>query len=435
MYRGLGSDLVVVTPNSRQPRVCIVTAGHLSTCPRMLKAADALCEAGYAVRVVSTSFMPWAAEADLHVRRTRSWRWTVVDYTRESGGGLRIRSGLRFRAARSLAAAYGAMRCPLPLVRRAVLRMNNELMRAALSEPADLYLGGGGALAPTAMAARRSSVPYALDLEDFHSAEQEDSPQARLSHALIERVEADVLPGASFLTAGSEAIADAYIEKYGIRPTSINNTFPLPKQPPLIAPRGSRPLTLYWFSQTVGPNRGLEDIIIAAEMTGLSAELHVRGQSAPGYVESLKQLTEYSAPGIRLVHHAPKPPDEMIKLCGGYDVGLALEQPRVFNRSICLTNKAFTYMHAGLAMALTDTLGQRPILRALGDAAIGYKPGGVATLAEGLKRWDADDALLQSAKQASWNAARVRWHWEHPLERGALLGLVANTFGTQRRCA
>ena len=55
-----------------KPRICVVTAGHLSTCPRMLKAADALAEAGYRVRVVSTQQTDWAAEADLDVRRRRA---------------------------------------------------------------------------------------------------------------------------------------------------------------------------------------------------------------------------------------------------------------------------------------------------------------------------------------------------------------------------
>ena len=41
-----------------------MTAGHMSTCPRMLKAADALHGAGFDVRVVSASHTPWAVEAD-----------------------------------------------------------------------------------------------------------------------------------------------------------------------------------------------------------------------------------------------------------------------------------------------------------------------------------------------------------------------------------
>ena len=65
-------------------RICVVTAGHLSTCPRMLKAADALHAAGYAVRVVSANHTPWAQAADREVVRSRGWKWTVVDYARET---------------------------------------------------------------------------------------------------------------------------------------------------------------------------------------------------------------------------------------------------------------------------------------------------------------------------------------------------------------
>jgi hypothetical protein len=114
----------------------------------------------------------------------------------------------------------------------------------------------------------------------------------------------------------------------------------------------------------------------------------------------------------------------MIDLSRGYDCGLALEQTHILNRRICLTNKAFTYMLAGLGIVLTDTPGQRPIAEDLGRNAIVYVPGDVETLARGLKRWAEDRAALQAARRASWEAARRRWHWEHPLERGTLLGAV-----------
>ena len=43
---------------TRRARITVVTSGHLSTCPRMLKSADALAEAGYNVHVVATSTEP-----------------------------------------------------------------------------------------------------------------------------------------------------------------------------------------------------------------------------------------------------------------------------------------------------------------------------------------------------------------------------------------
>ena len=88
-----------------KPRVCVVTAGHLSTCPRMLKAADALHDAGYRVRVVSTRHVSWAWQTDLSVRDRRRWAWQVVDYDRASARRKQVSSGVRFRGAQAAALA------------------------------------------------------------------------------------------------------------------------------------------------------------------------------------------------------------------------------------------------------------------------------------------------------------------------------------------
>ena len=71
----------------KPPSICVVTAGHLSTCPRMLKAADALYAAGWRVRMVSASHSAWAVAADRAARATRRWGWTVIDYARETAPG------------------------------------------------------------------------------------------------------------------------------------------------------------------------------------------------------------------------------------------------------------------------------------------------------------------------------------------------------------
>ena len=105
--------------------------------------------------------------------------------------------------------------------------------------------------------------------------------------------------------------------------------------------------------------------------------------------------------------------------------GLALERPTVRNRDICLTNKAFTYLPAGLAVAFSDTTAQRALASQLGDAALIYPSGRPDMLAEQLKRWTSDRGELVKAQSAAWEAAKTRWHWEHELERGALLKLIS----------
>lgn len=393
----------------------------------MLKAADSLAGAGHCVRVVSTGFLDWAADADSDVRERRPdmWTWTRVDYRRATAPTTRRRTGARFRAARALIRAAGVRRVPLSLAARAYSRAHPELVRAALAEPADLFYGGtAGALAAVAEAARHARKPYALDLEDFHTAEQDDNIQARLSHALAARLEGTVLPGAVFLTAASPAIADAYTCAYGVHPITVHNTFPLPPRPPDLLPAVGDGLRLYWFSQTVGPRRGLEDAIAAMGEGRIPGELHVRGQVTPAYLEGLVRLAAVVAPALKLVHHEPAPPDAMVELCAGYDVGLSLERGHVRNRSLCLTNKAFVYALAGLAVALTDTIGQRPLAHDLGEAAVTYEPGDIAALSATFRRWAANKALLARAKAAAWEAARRRWHWEHPEDRGALVEAV-----------
>jgi Glycosyl transferase 4-like domain len=409
-----------------KPKIAIVTAGHLATCPRMLKAADALVEEGYPVEVISTRSTAWAAEGDRDIEtrrrgRERHWRSTVVDYSRETGLPTYLRTGMRRRVARLVAGRVSSP--PFAVATRAFARVHDELVARALSSAADFFYGGTtGGIAASFVAAKRSGRPYALDLEDFFTGEP---PEGSLDERLAERIEREILPGARFLTASSEAIADAYRSKYGVHPSTIHNTFSLPSVPPPIPSRREGALRLYWFSQTLGPGRGLEVAVAACGLAGIEAELHLRGSAAPGFEEALSSLARREAPRLKLALRPPGPPDEMARLAAECDVGLSLEQAVSANRLLCLTNKALTYLVSGLALALTDTPGQRPLVEELDGAAVVVPTGDGAApaLASGLSRFATDDEFLVRCRVRSWEAARTRWHWEHPDERGRLLAL------------
>ncbi len=409
-------------------RISVITAGHLSTCPRMLKAAKSLAEAGYQVRVVSTNFEPWATAADDALRARLQLNWSVVDYSRSTANATRVRAGLRYRLCRQLVKAIGADKLPAGVVGRAMNRASPELVSATAAEPADLIYSGGGALLPATLAARRLGVPYAVDLEDFHSGEQASTTaEGRLTNALAQAAEKIVFLEAAFITTASEAIADQYATKYARRPLVINNTFPLPASAPEFSSRNDSVLRLYWFSQTIGPGRGLEDAVRAAGLADVRCELHLRGRPAPGYMAELQPLALTCAPKLTVVQHDPDSPDRMVDLCCEFDVGLALEQTEPVGRAVCLSNKAFTYILGGLAVVFTDTPGQRALAQDLGQGAWLYSPGDVARFAAGLKSWAEDRDKLTSARKAAWDAAHRRWHWKHPEEEGALLSAMRNT--------
>jgi glycosyltransferase involved in cell wall biosynthesis len=426
---GRGVEFADRTPDgerlmARPRRVTVVTSGHLSTCPRMLKAADALAEGGFRVRVVATNHEPWATDADADVRASRPWPVTLVNYRRGEPRSVYWRSGIRHRAARAMASAVGPGRVPLRVVANAFGRVHEELVDAIAAEPADLIYGGtAGGLAAVAAAASRLGVPYGLDLEDFHSGEDVGRTRA-VTHSLALRIEGSVLPPATFLTTSSGDIAAAYRATYGVNAAVVHNTFPLPDRPPDFSPAAGNDLRLYWFSQTIAGSRGLEQSIRAIGAAGISATLTVRGRPRNGYLASLSALAAACGARVGIRHEPPASPDAMIDLARGYDVGLSLEQPVCANRELCLPNKIFTYILAGLAVVISDTPGQHELGVDLGAAAALVAPDDVSGVAAAFARWARDPALLMSARQAAWRAAMRRWHWEHALERGRLQELV-----------
>jgi glycosyltransferase involved in cell wall biosynthesis len=391
----------------------------------MLKAAESLATAGHEVRVVSTNFVDWGSSADVVLRARLSMPWRVVDYSRTTGNWLRIRAGVRYFACRNLCKAFGPERLLAAVLGRATTRVLTELVQLAAQAPADLVYGGGSALMATALAAKRLDVPYAIDLEDFHGEEHAaTSAEGVFSNRLAQAAEKIVFRDAAFLTTASDAIADRYADAYGKRPLVINNTFPLPAREPEFAPVDSAGLRLYWFSQTIGPGRGLEDAVRAAGLAGINCQLHLLGNPSDGFLDRLASMAKECAPRLKLVHHAPQPPDRMVDLCRDYHIGLALEPGHSVNNKLALSNKAFTYILAGLAVIFTDTPGQRGLAMDLGAGGFLYSPGDIEKLARGLRLWAENPTQLLAARRAAWAAACRRWHWHHPEEEGTLLRAV-----------
>lgn len=403
-------------------RITIVTAGHLSACPRMLKAADALTCAGHTVRVVSVNHTPWSTSTDALLRSTRTWSSSIIDYNADSGRRLWLTSGVRQRAMQAMASAVGPSRAPMSVVTRAFSRVHDELVRETTAAPADLIYGGStGALAAAAESAGRLGIPYGIDFEDLHSSEH-GGPGSEFSNGLAARVEQRVISRAAFTTAGSPMIADAYTERYGVRPVAIHNTFS-------IAPvDGTRqidgPLRLYWFSQTLGPHRGLEDIVRAAGEASVPVELHLRALPIPEYLESLRRLHAAVAPRLELVLHDPMNPDGMVAAAQAFDAGIASEEPEPLNRRLCLSNKIFTYLAAGIPVLMTRTAAQARLESSLGEAAFGYECGDIQELARIIRELSADAGRRARSREAARAAAERRWHWEHPEDRGALVDTI-----------
>jgi glycosyltransferase involved in cell wall biosynthesis len=182
--------------------------------------------------------------------------------------------------------------------------------------------------------------------------------------------------------------------------------------PPPSQRKRNEKLRLYWFSQTVGPHRGLEEAVVALGILKGKAELHLRGNISEEYKAGLLALAKSKGVENNLKFHPRVHPEHLLETAGEFDAGLAPERLERKDYALTVTNKFFTYLLAGLAVAATDTPGQREILRQIPNAGFLYPAGNPEALAQGLAEWAGDLNALSRAKQAAWEGARERFCWD-----------------------
>ena len=393
-------------------KICLVSSQHVSYNPRLVKEADALVEAGYSVRVVAICRLSWMDREDRKLLKGRSWRLETVNYdpSRRVGLQLWLLSGIRQRTAQWVVSVLGSR---MGIAERALGRVYPELRRLAARERADLFLAHNLAALPAASwAAERNGAKLGFDMEDLHSEELLDLPEHADERALVASLEKWYLPRCVYLTAASPGIADEVARRYAVpRPHVILNAFS-PSSLTFSRAGERGPLSLFWYSQVIGPGRGLEDAIAAAARLGDKVEIHLQGREYPGYREKLLGLAEAHGIPAALHFHQPSSPDDIVAKAARHDVGLALERREPLNRDLCVVNKIFIYMSAGLAIAASDTRGQRAILETVPEAGFLYTPGDVEGLVRGLERFVISPSALDRARRASRRAAAERYSWD-----------------------
>lgn len=415
--------------------VCIVSPGNLASNPRLLKEADALHGAGYAVTAVVCDYSADLRSADDEI--AAGVPWTVVRVPRPLGErAVTLAAG---RLARMVAAVGAAV--PVGLAIRASGGPVSTLRRAARGITADLYIAHYVAgLAAVAPVAGRRGAMLGFDAEDFHSGEGTGGAAEDFRMKLIETVERAALPSCAYITAAAPLIATAYAGRYGVAPTTVLNVFPLgmaPAEPSSGAASGAAPLTpghlkAYWFSQTIGLDRGLQPFLQAMARTKSRVTLDIRGGNKWGDGDRLMALARELGIADRVCLLPKAPPDQMVTLAAAYDVGLSLETDVSENRRICLPNKIFTYLLAGVPAVMSDTPAQRALAPDLGAAAILVSLADPAAIAAALDELAGAPPRLMEAKRAAWRLGRERYNWD--VEKDFLLKAVDRAFTLRGPC-
>jgi glycosyltransferase involved in cell wall biosynthesis len=404
------------------PLVCLITPGHVASTPRLVKEADALVEAGYRVHVVCARTFPAADLLDADILGAARWTYTRVDAGR--GAGAIARKILR-RFSRRL-----VVRARFATVRVAARANGAEALHLgaiAARQPAALYIGHClPALPAAALAARRRGAAYGFDAEDFHDAETEavlHDPAEHLSAGLLQT---RLLPGCAHLTAAAPLISRQYEEAYRVHPRTVLNVFPLAQAPGSPVDPGpvsaARPARVYWFSQTIGPGRGLESAVEVLSRMRTPVELHLRGFPSPGYPGRLQALASRAGLSRPVRFLPPGPPAEMARLAAEADLGLSTEARLPPNRNLCLTNKIFIYLLAGIPQLLSDTAAQSALAPELGEAALLADLGQPGAVAGRLDKFLGDPERVAGSRRRARELARDRFCWD--LEKSIFLDSV-----------
>lgn len=421
---GEGFDVVIVTPT------------YISSNPRVVKEANALAAVGLRVCVVfSQGPMTWARAEDAAVAAGCRWHARPVRWSRSISAerGAYLRSTVRFHLARRLPFST---RGPLPVVVRAECRTYPELASAAAAIRGGLYIGHyPEGLAAAAHAARQWKARTAYDVEDLHTEEDAPTRAGRDRSRRVFEIERRHIGACAYVSAVSEGVAAALADRYaGVEPFVLHNVFPWKDRDAidgLVKDRRGPALSLYWYSQVIGFDRGLQDAIRALGRVRAPFQLHVRGFHSEAVAERLRALAADAGIADRLFIHHRVQPSELLSRTVEHDIGLALEQPVSRSRELSVTNKLFFYLLAGLAVVATDTAGQRGVLQQMNGAGDLYPAGDDRALAEILNRLVTDPSHLARRRQAALAAAASRWNWE--TEQDRLVQAVGRVLQPERR--
>jgi glycosyltransferase involved in cell wall biosynthesis len=258
-----------------------------------------------------------------------------------------------------------------------------------------------------------------FDLEDWYSEDLLPASRRKRPLRLLKKIEASALHHGTYCITTSQAMATAMATEYGCRePEVIYNAFSLAERSTEYQPRAAetKKVSLHWFSQTIGPGRGLEKLLDALRYVTRPLELHLRGEVSKSYQEELHAAFPWSE-GHELYIHPLVSPQDLVVRIADYQIGLALEEDVPPSRNLTVTNKILQYLLAGIPVIASDTEGQQEIARQAPGAVWLFANDNPTTLADRITELSQTPDKLRAAGQAALEAARNIFCWEKEEEK------------------
>lgn len=391
--------------------VILVTSGQPSANPRLLKEATSLIEYGFSVKVIWCPISEWADTFDQDLfRKSSSITW--------------IRAGYHFRQQR-IKNLYARFRKKIwhliflifgnifdAAIKSHVL-FSQELIETTRKYHADLYIGHNlGALPAIVSASKKYNAKCIFDFEDFHRGEFSQQTHGYLKTIQIEN---KYIPFVNSTTASSELISEAYhkiFEKTKI--TTIRNVFYSNYSINHVSSIDDYPIKLFWFSQHIGKNRGLESVLVAmSKLKSGQVTLTLLGNCIGDQFNYFEDLIEVLSLDKRYIKFLkPIAESEIVRVAANHHIGLCTEPGRDLNNEYALSNKIMIYLLAGNALICSDTLSQKAFLDKNQDIGQIYQKDNPDSLLRVLRIYLNNPCILKLQRINSLKLAKERMNWE-----------------------
>jgi len=390
--------------------IVLISSGQPSLNPRLVKEADALTEAGYEVTVIYQYWNQWGTAYDPALLSQKKWKSIRVGGTPNEEKVTFWKTRLINKIAVFFAKNFGFDN---GIAEMAIGRCMQLLIKKAESIPAQFYIAHNLAAIPAAYRASiKNKGKYGFDAEDFHRNEESNDPDS-FEVRLKTYLEDKYFPKLNHFTTASPLISWAYQEIYEqLTPTTLLNVFPAQR----VAKSSiqSDKLKLFWFSQTIGLNRGLEIVIAAMGLLkDLSIELHLLGAHDENTIQTFTEIAaKENINSYQIQFYQPIAPNDIFAFAAQFDIGLATETSIPKNRDICLTNKIFTYIQSQLAIVASATSAQQDLLKSYPKMGKLFSNNDPRSLADVLTNYAKDRQLLLAHQLQALHYAQKELNWE-----------------------
>jgi len=322
-------------------RFCLITHSRIADDPRIRRHGDALASAGHDVVGIGTAGARRAAPA-----------WPVHELPEPPRGGLeRV---LRLPLARAGESAANRVWWSDPA--------NRTWSEATEEIAADVYIANDWPVLPLAASlAARHGGRYIYDSHEYAVQEHAERAKWRWFYSpYIRNLERALVPGAAAVMTVSRGIAELLQRDLGLDelPTVVRN---VPCFEPVPDHEVSDPIQLV-YQGVLAPDRGIETLTDSARLWSPGRELLLRGPGDPGYLDRLRRRAHRSGAAVRF--EPPVEPSRLVAAAAVADVGIHPIAGATDQTRLCLPNKFFEYVMAGLAVCVSDLPEMRRIVDA-----------------------------------------------------------------------